>query len=58
MGSPSSIDSPGDLMPMQVDTVLLYHPNPPHELPVHLRQASAFRIVQNEYDDVVPPGLI
>ena len=29
MGSPSSIDSPGDLMPMQVDVVLLYHPNPP-----------------------------
>ena len=56
MGSPSSIDSPGDLTPMQVDAVLLYHPNPPHEL--HLRQAVAFRIVQNEYDGVVPPGLI
>ena len=56
MGSPSSIDSPGDLTPMQVDAVLLYHPNPPHEL--HLRQAAAFRIVQNEYDGVVPPGLV
>lgn len=56
MGSPSSIDSPGDLTPMQVDAVLLYHPNPPHEL--HLRQAVAFRIVQNEYDGIVPPGLV
>jgi hypothetical protein len=41
---------------MQVDAVLLYRPNSPHEL--HLRQAAAFRIVQNEYDGVVPPGLI
>jgi hypothetical protein len=56
MGSPSSINSPGDLTPMQVDTVLLYHPNSPHEL--HLRQAAAFRIVQNEYNGIVPPGLI
>ena len=56
MGSPSPIGSPGDLTPMQVDTVLLYHPNPPQEL--HLRQAVAFRIVQNEYDGIVPPGLV
>ena len=56
MGSPSPIASAGDLTPMQVDAVLLFHPNPPREL--HLRQAAAFRIVQNEYDGVVPPGLI
>ena len=56
MGSPTPIDSAGDLTPMQVDAVLLYHPNPPREL--HLRQAAAFRIVQNEYDGIVPPGLV
>jgi len=56
MGSPTPIDSLGDLTPMQVDAVLLYHPNPPHEL--HLRQAAAFRIVHNEYGGAVPPGLI
>ena len=56
MRSPSPIDSAGDLTPMQVDAVLLFHPNPPREL--HLRQAVAFRIVQNEYDGVVPPGLM
>ena len=56
MGSPSSIASAGDLTPMQVDAVLLFHLNPPCEL--HLRQAAAFRIVQNEYNSVVPPGLV
>ena len=56
MGSPSPIASARDLTPMQVDVVLLFHPNPPCEL--HLRQAAAFRIVQNEYDGVVPPGLV
>ncbi len=54
MGSPSPIASAGDLTPMQVDAVLLFHPNPPCEL--HLWQAVAFRIVQNKYDGVVPPS--
>jgi hypothetical protein len=52
MGSPSRIQSPGDLSPMQVDALLADYPNPPTDF--GLWQLVAFRVVQQNFDSVVP----
>ena len=51
-----SISSPGELTPMQVDALLLDHPNPPSNS--ERRQLMAFRIVQQSHNSVFPAHLI
>jgi len=52
MGSPSRIQSPGELSPMQVDALLVDYPSPPTDFGP--RQLVAFRVVQQNFDSVVP----
>ncbi len=55
MGSPSRITSPGELTPMQVDALLVGYPNPPTDFGP--RQLVAFRVVQQNFDSVVPTDI-
>jgi hypothetical protein len=52
MGSPSCIQSPGELSPMQVDALLVDYPNPPTDFGPW--QLVAFHVVQQNFDSVVP----